>query len=171
MATQYLLLQDVEGLGHSGEIVKNVKPGYVRNFLMPRKLVIIADQRSLRLQEKLKEERAKKRLLDKQESEAIAARIEGLTLTKVVKVDHDGHMYGSVTIADIIHLLSEHVQVEVDKKGIQLKHPIKATGVHTVNVKLKEDVIASFHLKVISEEGHRAAHEEKQEAPAPTPEK
>lgn len=163
MATQYLLLEDVEGLGHSGEIVKNVKPGYVRNFLLPRKLVIIADQRSLRLQEKLKEERQKKRLLDKQESEAIAARIEGLTLTKVVKVDHEGHMYGSVTISDIIHLLNEHVQVELDKKSIQLKHPIKATGVHTVNLKLKEGVLASFHLKVISEEGHRTAHEEKQE--------
>lgn len=164
MAIQYLLLEDVESLGHSGEIVKNVKPGYVRNFLLPKKLVVIADKRTLRLQEKLKEQRQQKRILDKQESEAIASRIEGLTLTKVVKVDHDGHMYGSVSIADIVHLLNEHVQVEVDKKSIQLKHAIKTTGVHTVSLKLKEDVVASFNLKVISEEGQKAALAEQQQS-------
>lgn len=165
MATQYLLLEDVDGLGHSGEIVKNVKPGYARNYLLPKKLVVIADKRTLRLQEKLKEERQKRRILEKQESEAIAARIEGLTLTKVVKVDHDGHMYGSVSTADIIHMLNEHVQVEVDKKSVQLKHAIKSTGVHAITLKLKEGVTASFNVKVVSEEGHKAAQEESQ-APA-----
>ncbi len=166
MATQYLLLEDVEGLGHSGEIVKNVKPGYVRNFLLPKKLVVIADKRALRLQEKLKEERQQRRLLDKQESDAIAARIEGLTLTKVVKVDHDGHMYGSVSVADIIHLLNEHVQVELDKKSIQLKHAIKTTGAHQITLKLKEGVTTSFHLKVVSEESLKSGQaDEQQSAP------
>jgi len=160
MATQYLLIKDVEGLGHSGEIIKNLKPGYVRNFLLPKKLVVIADKRTIRLQGKLQEEREKKRLLDKQESEEIAARIEGLTITKVVKVDHDGHMYGSVSITDILHLLNEQVQIEIDKKALQLKHAIKITGVHPIVLKLKEEVTATFHLKVISEESHRSASEE-----------
>lgn len=163
MATQYLLLEDVEGLGHSGEIVKNIKPGYVRNFLLPRKLVVVADQRSLRLQEKLKEEREKKRLLDKQESEAIAARLEGVILTQVVKVDQEGHMYGSVSVADIVHLLHEQAKIEMDKKSVQLKHGIKTTGIHTIPLKLKEGVTSSVQLKVISEEGHRKASEEQAE--------
>jgi len=161
---QYLLLQDVEHLGHSGDIVKNVKPGYARNFLIPQKLVVPADKRTIRLQEKLKEERQKKRLLDKQESEAIAARIEGLTVTKVVKVDHDGHMYGSVSVVDILHLLNEQVQVEIDKKAVQLKHAIKSTGIHAVVIKFKEGVTATFHLKVLSEESHRANNEEQPKA-------
>lgn len=160
MATQYLLLEDVDGLGHSGDIVKNVKPGYARNFLLPRKKIAIADKHTLRLQEKLKEERAKRRLLEKQESEQIAARVEGLTLTIVVKVDHDGHMYGSVSVADILHHLQEQVQVELDKKSIQLKHAVKETGVHNIHLRLKEGVEANFHLKVVSEEDLKAAQEE-----------
>lgn len=160
MANQYLLLEDVEGLGHSGEIVKNVKPGYVRNFLLPKKLVVIADKRTIRLQEKLKEERQKRRILDKQESDALAARVEGVLLTQVVKVDHDGHMYGSVSVADIVQLLKDHAQVEVEKKNIQLKHAIKTTGVHAIPLKLKEGVTASFNLKVISEEGQKAEQAE-----------
>ena len=166
MATQYLLLEDVEGLGHSGDIVKNVKPGFARNFLLPRKKIAIADKHTLRLQEKLKEERAQKRLLDKQESEAIAARIEGLTLPVVVKVDHDGHMYGSVTVADILQLLQDKAQVEVEKKSIQLKHAIKVTGTHTIHLKLKEGVEANFNVNVQSEEGHKAAAQEEKAAPA-----
>ena len=160
MATQYLLLEDVEGLGHSGEIVKNVKPGYVRNFLLPRKLVVVADKRTLRLQEKLKEEREKKRALDKQESDAIAARLEGVVLTQVVKVDHEGHMYGSVSVADIVQMLHDQLQLEVEKKSVQLKHGIKTTGVHTIPLKLKEGITSSFQLKIISEESHRKASEE-----------
>ncbi len=159
MATQLLLLKDIYGLGQSGEVV-NVKPGYARNYLLPRKLAMIATKQALQLQERLKEDRRKQTLIDKQESEEMAVRIEGLTLTQVVKVDQDGHMYGSVTVADILDLLQKEKQVELDKKDIQLKHPIKTTGVHSIVVKLKEDVTATFNLKVISEESYQAAKEE-----------
>ncbi len=156
---QLLLLEDVEALGRSGEIV-NVKPGYARNFLLPQGLAVIANKNALRMQERLKEERQKRAIADKQESDAIAAKIEGVSLVKVVKVDHEGHMYGSVTVADIVHLIQEHTQVELEKKAIQLKHAIKTTGIHAVVVKLKEGVSANFNLKVMSEEGHRASLEE-----------
>lgn len=154
-----LLVEDVDALGRSGEIV-NVKPGYARNYLLPQGLAVLADKRALRLQERLKEERAKRALVDKKESEEIAVRLNGTSVVAVVKVDHEGHMYGSVTIADIANLLQEQQQVTIEKKSIQLKHAIKATGVHVIPVKLKEGVTASFNLKVMSEEGHRAATEE-----------
>jgi large subunit ribosomal protein L9 len=159
MATKLLLLEDVEALGRSGEIV-NVKPGYARNFLLPQGLAVTADKHTLRMQERLKDERNKRALADKEESEAIAAKIEGMTLTQVVKVDQEGHMYGSVTVADIVALIQDQAQVELEKRAIQLKHPIKTTGVHGVVVKLKEGVTANLHVKVMSEEGHRAAMEE-----------
>ena len=159
MATQVLLLEDVNALGRSGEVVK-VKPGYARNYLLPQKLAVVADQRTLHMQQRLKDEREKRALVDKQESQEISTRIEGITLTQVVKVDHEGHMYGSVTVADIAQLLKDTTHVEIDKKSIALKHAIKATGVHDVLIKLKEGVSATVHLKVLSEENHRLATEE-----------
>ncbi|MBA3722799.1 MAG: 50S ribosomal protein L9 [Parachlamydiaceae bacterium] len=159
MAAQVLLLEDVEALGRSGEIV-NVKPGYARNFLLPQGFAVIADKKALRMQQRLQEEREKRAIVDKKDSEDMASRIEGKTLTKVVKVDQEGHMYGSVTSTDVHHLLQDELKIQLDKKNVALKHPIKATGVHTILVKLKEGVTAQFHLKVISEEGFKAMSEE-----------
>lgn len=159
MATKLLLLEDVDALGRSGEIV-NVKPGYARNFLIPQKLAMMADKQALKMQERLRLERQKQAQIDKTEAEETASCLEGISLTKVVKVDQEGHMYGSVTLADVIQLVSEHNQIELDKKSIQLKQAIKTTGVHLITVKLKEGVITSFNLKVMSEEGFRLAQAE-----------
>lgn len=163
MATKLLLIEDVESLGRSGEIV-NVRPGFARNFLLPQGYAIIPDKKAMRQQERLIEERNKKAIADKNESDAIAARIDGITLIKIVKVDHDGHMYGSVSAHEIIDLLQEHHKVELEKKSIQLKHAIKETGVHSIPVKLKEGVTATFTLKVMSEEGFKASQSEEQTA-------
>ncbi len=151
MATKLLLIEDVESLGRSGEVV-NVKPGYARNFLLPQGLAVVADTHALRRQDKLKEERQKKAAEDKQESEGIAGQLEGITLTTVVKVDHEGHMYGSVTAHEIVHLLQEQKNIVLEKKNVQIKHPIKTTGTHSIPVKLKEGVSATFNLEVTSEE-------------------
>jgi large subunit ribosomal protein L9 len=156
MATQLLLLEDIDTLGRKGDIV-NVKPGYARNFLLPQGLAVIANKQALRLQENLKEQRRQQALADKKESEEIASRVEGLSLTKVVKVDQEGHMYGSVSAADIADLLKQESQVEIEKRMVQLKHPVKTTGVHPIFIKLKEGVTATFNLKVMSEEEYRAA--------------
>jgi large subunit ribosomal protein L9 len=156
MAAQLLLLEDVEALGRSGEIV-NVKPGYARNFLLPQGLAVTANKHALRMQERLKEERLKRAISDKKEAEELASKIEGITLSKVVKVDHEGHMYGSVTQADVLHLIQDHAKVELDKKSVLLKHAIKSTGVHAITVRLKEGVTATFNLKVMSEEGLKAS--------------
>ncbi len=103
----------------------------------------------------MKDEREKKALEDKLESDSIAAQIAGIDLITVVKVDHDGHMYGSVTANEVMHLLQEQKNITLDKKNILLKHAIKTTGVHPISVKLKEGVVAEFNLKVMSEEGYR----------------
>lgn len=155
MATKLLLIEDVESLGRSGDIV-NVKPGYARNYLLPQGLGMIANKLALRRQEKLKEERVKRAVVDKTEADALAAYLANIVLVIVVKVDHDGRMYGSVTTHEIVQLLHDQHKLDLDKKSIQLKHPIKETGVHPISVKLKEGVTASFTVKVMTEEGHRA---------------
>lgn len=163
MATKLLLIKDVEALGRSGDIV-SVKPGFGRNYLLPQKLAVIADKKALQQQERLVEERKKRAESDKKESNELADKINGITLTTTVKVDHDGHMYGSVNAHDIAELLQEQQKVELDKRQIQLKHPIKATGVHEISVKLKEGVVASFHLKVMTEEQLSQSQEEQSQA-------
>lgn len=155
MAAKLLLIEDVEDLGRSGDIV-SVKPGFARNFLLPRGMAVVADKGALRMQARLQEARVQKAAEDKAEAEKTAAQIEGITLSRVVKVDHEGHMYGSVSAHDIAELLVAHSNIELEKRLIGLKHPIKTLGVHKIAVKLKEGVVAHITLKVMSEEEQAA---------------
>lgn len=150
MANKLLLLEDVETLGRSGDIV-GVKPGYARNYLIPQGLAIIASKQALRMQARLQEERQQKAISDRKDSEELAAKLESQNVTTTVKVDHDGHMYGSVNSADILDMLNDQLSIVLDKRAIQLKHPIKAVGAHTIHVKLKEDVTATFTLTIEAE--------------------
>jgi large subunit ribosomal protein L9 len=151
MATQQLLLvKDVEHLGRSGDIVR-VKAGYARNKLIPSKVALLADSKSIRLQAKLQEERKQKAIVDRSEAEAFAARIQGQTIRTTVKVDHDGHMYGSVSVSDIVRLVQEQLSITLEKRSVQLKHPIKTLGVTDIELKLQEGVNATFHLKILAE--------------------
>jgi large subunit ribosomal protein L9 len=148
MRNQLLLIQDVDDLGRSGDVV-SVKPGYSRNFLLPQKKAVIADKYTLRLQAKLKEERAKRAEMDRKEAEEMAQKIEGMVLSIDVKVDPDGHMYGSVSTLDIARLF-EAEGYTIERRNIVLAHPIKTLGVHPIQLKLKEGVPARITLKVHS---------------------
>jgi len=124
------------------------------------------------MQAKLQEERAKQAVIDKKDSEELAKKLEGVTLSTVVKVDQEGHMFGSVTQVDIQGLLEAEGFV-VTKKMVLVKHPFKQTGVYKVDLKLKEDVPASVSLKILPDQEVKkpepqeaAPAEEPQEAPA-----
>jgi large subunit ribosomal protein L9 len=150
-STNLLLLEDVLALGRSGDIV-SVKPGYARNFLVPNGKALRADKRTMRLQEELKKKRAAQAIKDKADAEALAKRLDGQTFATERKVDDEGHMYGSVSVNDLIELL-EKTGFNLEKKSLDLPHAIKTTGVHNIVVKLKEEVTCSFILKVIPEGG------------------
>lgn len=146
---QYLLLQDVYKLGRKGDLVR-AKPGYARNFLVPQQKAVVADQKTLRMREKLQAERAKQAEIDKRESEELARVINDKSLSVEVKVDHEGHMYGSVSAQDIVKLLEEH-NIIIEKQFVQLAHPIKKLGTHSIALHLKEGVPAAFTLNVHGE--------------------
>jgi large subunit ribosomal protein L9 len=160
MAIKLLLVEDVEDLGRSGEIV-NVKPGFARNFLLPQKLAVIADKGTLRMQARLQEERNKRAILDKQEAEKTASALEGVTLSTIVKVDHEGRMYGSVSSHDIVQLLQDQAGIVLEKRAITLKHAIKETGDFEIGVKLKEGISGAVTLKVVPEETKQSQEREK----------
>ena len=150
MKQQYLLVEDVEDVGRSGEIV-SAKPGFARNFLIPQKKAVPATEHTLRMQARLQEERAKKAAVDKKDAEEQAAKIEGKTLKILVKVDPEGNMYGSVSQADIVHLF-EQEGIKLDKKNVILpKQHIKQLGVHTLSLKLQEGVTCNYTLNVVSD--------------------
>lgn len=149
MKQQLLLLEDVDALGRKGEIV-TAKPGYVRNFLLPRGLAVIASANTLRKQESLRAEREKQAVIDRQEAETFAKQIENVLLEIKVKVDPEGHMYGSVAAGDIAQLFQER-GLPIEKKYIQLTRPLKQTGVHKISLKLKEGIPAIVQLTIIPE--------------------
>lgn len=149
MKQQLLLLEDVDALGRKGEIV-SAKPGFIRNFLLPKGYAIIATQNTLRKQERLRAERAKQAVIDQKESEELARQIEGIVVETTVKVDPEGHMYGSVSAADIALLLQER-GLPLDRKSVLLPRPIKQTGVHKISLKLKEGVSAFCDLHILAE--------------------
>lgn len=149
MKQQLLLLQDVDALGKKGELV-TAKPGYVRNFLLPKGLAVVASPNTIRKQERLRAERAKQAVVDRKESEELAIQVEGTALEIRVKVDPEGHMYGSVSAADIAQLFQEK-GLPVDKKAVLVTKPIKVTGAHKISLKLKEGVTATSLLNIIPE--------------------
>jgi len=149
MQNQLLLLQDVENVGRSGDIVV-VRPGYARNFLLPQKMAVVADKFTIRLQARLQEERAKQAAEDKNDALVLAERIAPMELSMVVKVDPDGHMYGSVAATDIVKILADE-QIVVDRKNIVLPQPIREIGLHRIQLRLKEGVPAQFVLKLESD--------------------
>jgi large subunit ribosomal protein L9 len=149
MKQQLLLLEDVESLGRKGEIV-SAKPGYVRNFLLPRGFAVVANANTLRKQERLRDEREKQAIVDRRESESLAKQLEGIILEIKVKVDPEGHMYGSVSALDVAQLFSDKGFV-IERKYIQLNRPIKATGMHKISLKLKEGIVVTCQLSIIPE--------------------
>lgn len=149
MTTRILLLDDVDDLGQKGEIVA-VKPGYAFNFLIPKKKALVADANAVRRQARLQEERRLKAVEDRKASEEMATQLNGVTFATEVKVDPEGHMYGSVSNLDIIHLVKLQTGIQLEKRAIGLKHPIKQTGVYDLALRLKEGVEATIHLKVLA---------------------
>ncbi|MBF5058577.1 50S ribosomal protein L9 [Candidatus Neptunochlamydia vexilliferae] len=147
--TQLLLLEDVTNLGKKGDLA-SAKPGFVRNFLLPQKKAVIADKRTIRMQEKLQEERSKQAAEDKKESETLAARLKEMTFTTKVKNDTQGHLYGSVGPVEVVKVLADE-GITIERKNVVLPKPIKMVGMHDVQLKLKEDVPASFKLTVEGE--------------------
>jgi|ERR1700722_10114651 len=165
MRQQLLLLEDVDGLGRSGDVV-TAKPGFIRNFLLPQKKAVTADKRTLKMQIRLKEEREKRAVIDRDEAEKFAAKMQGLIITSEVKVDPEGKMYGSVTTHDISRLMQERGYA-VERKNVLIPHPLKTLGAHTVNIKLKEGVLATFTLEIQPEGGPLPLKKPEEDAAVP----
>jgi large subunit ribosomal protein L9 len=149
MANQLLLLQDVEDLGRSGDLV-SVRPGYARNFLVPQKMAVVADKNTVRLQEKLQLERAKKMAEEQVLARQTADLLQGKEFTVHAKMDPDGHLFGSVTIIDLVKLIQKH-DFKVEKRHILLASPLKTKGSFPIVIKFDEGILAEVTLHILPE--------------------
>ncbi len=141
---EVILKEDVANLGHRGDVVK-VAEGYGRNFLLPRKLAMQATASNKAVVEQMKASAARRSASEKVVAEALAAQLDNLVLSFTRKSGENGHLFGSVTSADIAHEI-EAKGFEVDRRKILLAEPLKAVGETTVAIKLHREVTA--HVKV-----------------------
>ncbi len=146
---EVILKEDVANLGHRGDVVK-VAEGYGRNFLLPRKLALQATTSNKAVIEQMKAAAVRRSASEKVLAETLAAQLEPLTLSFSRKSGEEGHLFGSVTSADIAHEL-ESRGFEVDRRKIQLVEPIKAVGEFSVAIKLHREVTAHVKVAVAAE--------------------
>lgn len=131
---QVLLLQDVEGLGHAGD-VKKVADGYARNYLIPRLLALPATPGSVKAAEQAREAKARKQARVQSEAQALAQLVDGQSVAFQARAGEGDRLYGSITNANIAEALQAKVGREIDKRKIELDEPIKELGAHTVTIR------------------------------------
>jgi large subunit ribosomal protein L9 len=146
---QIILQEDVEKLGNRGDVV-TVKPGYARNFLLPHKLAIEATAGNMKALERIRGSLAKKTATELDGAKKQAELLTGVSLKFTRKTGENDQMFGSVTTADIADGLKAQ-GLEVDKRQIQLKDPVKALGEYPVTVKVFRDITAEIKIHVDKE--------------------
>jgi large subunit ribosomal protein L9 len=143
---QVILQQDLRNLGKSGDLVK-VRPGYARNYLLPRALALTATARNIEHVEHEQRISALRAAKAKGEAAGLADRLSKVSVTIERKVGEEDRLFGSVTTKDIATALKEQ-GLDVDRKRIELNDPIRTAGTFNVTVKLLGDVSATFKVVV-----------------------
>ncbi|MCC7317616.1 MAG: 50S ribosomal protein L9 [Bacteroidales bacterium] len=148
---EVILKQDVNNLGFTHDIV-TVKDGYARNYLIPKKLAIIANETNRKILTELKKQQAFKADKIKGEAAAIAKALEGLTLRIAAKAGASGKIFGSVNSVQIANAIKEARNIEVDRKKIHLSDDsIKELGNYKAKIKLHKEVQFEIDFEVFAE--------------------
>ena len=145
-----LFVKEVAGTARPGD-VREVTPGYARNFLFPKHLAVVADERvvdQIRKREEAARRRAEKELTDARDA---AARIKKLTVTIYAKTGEGGRLFGSVTNTDVAQQLKREAGIDIDKRKIEIETPIKSLGPHEVSVELHPEVRETLRVVVAAQ--------------------
>ncbi|GAB5518778.1 MAG: 50S ribosomal protein L9 [Rhodothermales bacterium] len=143
---QVLLLEDVEKLGEAGDIV-SVKNGYGRNYLIPRKLGVIATKSAMKMREEVIRQQARKRQADTDQAKEVARQLEALDLVLQAKVGEENRIFGTITPQQIAVNLATH-GFAIDRRRIDIDEEIRLIGVYTATVKVHANVNAKLKFRV-----------------------
>lgn len=146
---QIILQEDIDKLGHRGDVV-TVKPGYARNYLLPRKLAVEATEGNLKAIERIRAALAKKTATELDAAQKQAELLNLISLKFTRKTGESDQMFGSVTSADIAEGLAAE-GFKIDKRQVQLAEPIKIIGESQVTIKVFRDVTAQIKISVEKE--------------------
>lgn len=146
-----LLKQDIENLGQAGDI-KKVADGYARNYLFPRQLAIPADKGATKQANQIKAAAERRRERERKAAASYAEKLQALTLTFHARAADSDRLFGSITAADIALAVEQATGQELDKRAIQLEHPIRNLGTHSVPVRLAPGVVPEITV-VVEREG------------------
>ena len=146
---EVILREDIKTLGKAGEMVR-VKPGYARNYLLPQGLAFEATEGNKKRIAAESRARGVRNAAEKTEAETAAARLSAVSLTIPGKAGEEGKLFGSVTAQDVADALGREGHV-VDRRRIELEHPIKSLGEHLVRIRLHPEVHAEVRVSVVAE--------------------
>jgi len=153
-----ILQETLDGVGHLGDLI-NVADGFARNYLLPRGKAVEADSRSIKAFEHAKRAAAEKAKKEKQEIESHAKKLSAVALTIEMQAGKDDKLFGSVTAKDIAEGLAAQ-GFQVDRRKIQLAHPVKELGTVTVPIKMPREIMATVTVHVVKKQ-------DPQESPEP----
>lgn len=146
-----ILVESIHSLGEAGDLV-SVRPGYARNYLLPQGKALLATEgrvKELEHKRRIAEEKAARELKDLQ---AVKNRLEGLSIEIGARAGDSGKLFGSVTSSQIADRI-EAAGLEIDRRRIEMREPIKEVGEHKVSVRLLRELVAEVTVKVVSEGG------------------
>jgi large subunit ribosomal protein L9 len=144
---EVILREDIKTLGRAGEMVR-VKPGYARNYLLPKGLAYEATEGNKKRVAAETRVRVARNQAERAEAERVAATLNDVALTLTGKAGEEGKLFGSITSQDIAEALAQQGH-SVDRRRIELEHPIKTTGTHGVTVRLHPEVHAQLRVSVV----------------------
>ncbi len=147
---EVILREDIEKLGSRGEVVK-VAPGYARNFLIPKRLAVMATESNKKIVEQERQAHLRKEAKAKGEAEDLAKIMSGVSVTITQKAGENDQLFGSVTAKDVADALAAK-NYTIDRRKIQLDEPIKSLGEFKVPVKLHREVTVEVTVIVAKEE-------------------
>lgn len=145
-----ILLKDVEGLGEAGSVV-DVASGYLRNFLLPRRLAQKATTASIAEAERRRTAAEEASRRQEERSRETAALLSKTVLTIPHQAGADGRLFGSVTSKEIADAIKQARNLKVDRRNIRLEQPIKELGTHVVEIEVAPDVVASVKTMIVEQ--------------------
>jgi large subunit ribosomal protein L9 len=148
---EVILREDIEKLGNRGQVVK-VAPGYARNFLLPKRLAVLATDANKKIVEQERQAHVRREAKQADEASDLAKQLNGVTVTIAQKAGENDQLFGSVTSKDVADALAAKDFTAVDRRKIQLDEPIKQLGEYKIPVKLHKDVTAEITVVVVKEE-------------------
>jgi len=148
---EIILNTDIPKLGYSGDVV-TVKPGYARNFLIPKGMAVVANASNRKMRAEMMKQQANKLAKKRDDAQTLANKLEATELTLKVKTGTTTKIFGSVTTLQVAHLLKQE-GFDIDRRNITFENPIKEIGTYKAQVECYKEIVAEVTVNVKPEKG------------------